>query len=419
MKRLMFFLLFTVGFLFVSYSQSFFENISIPDTGYIKCMSMNSNGDIFIGIRGKQNHHGGVLRKLKNDTIWESVCSDFLDISPTEISISNGGIIYVGTCSPLHYFFKSFDNGTTWEEVTLPGTNNIVAIEVIGSDSIMVGRNPAQPIVIHTKDNGETWQCDTVTEITNNYITDFEMSDDKELYASMNCITSGHGGIYKSNDFGESWEFDGLIDHQVYSLAINSKGDLFTGDLNVCGADPSGVYCKRKDSTNYQFVMWASSVDDMVVTDDDCLYVCSDFWIYRTPDYGETIDTIFDQLGLTMKHMCIDPDGYLWCANGVNMIKSLEPVNINGVGLDNVEKSIESKLSVFPNPVRNKANVHIEADGYKKVVIYSVDGEVMRIIDEFTDNELYLDISRYTPGIYFIYVKDVDNNQYITKILKL
>jgi predicted RNA-binding protein associated with RNAse of E/G family len=101
------------------------------------------------------------------------------------------------------------------------------------------------------------------------------------------------------------------------------------------------------------------------------------------------------------------------------MIKSLEPVNINGVGLDNVEKSIESKLSVFPNPVRNKANVHIEADGYKKVVIYSVDGEVMRIIDEFTDNELYLDISRYTPGIYFIYVKDVDNNQYITKILKL
>lgn len=401
-------------------AQSFFEEINIPDTAHIECLAVNPSGDIFIGIRPFQNYKGDILRKMQSDSTWFSLYPEQLpSFAPISMDISDSGIIYVGTCSSPNYLLKSIDNGDTWEVVQIPGTNNVVAIEAIGEDSIIVGRNPAEPIVVHSIDNGQNWDYDTVTKTTNNFIQDFEVTKNGEVYACMNCITIDHGGIYKSTDFCKTWEFDGLIDHQVFSLALNSTGDLFTGDLYVCGSSQPGVYCKKKDSTNYQHILWASGVEDMVVANEDCLYVCSDFWIYRTPDYGQTIDTIFDQLGLSMEHMCIDPLGYLWCAHPSLLIKSKEPVNGNGVGINDIDKKNKNHISVFPNPVRNRVNIQFGAGESKEIVVYGANGVIQSHYDDYHGNKLHLDTSGYLPGIYFVSVKDSNNNRYLSKFLKL
>ena len=59
-----------------------------------------------------------------------------------------------------------------------------------------------------------------------------------------------------------------------------------------------------------------------------------------------------------MEHICIDSDGFMWCANGLRLIKSLQPVSNNGVGIS--DGIYERNISVFPNPVNE-----VTTFGYK------------------------------------------------------
>jgi len=409
-------------FLMPSYifSQSFFEEISIPDTTEIKCLAHNSNGDVFIGVWDDKSYYGGILRKLKGETSWMSVCNEFPNLSPLSIDIASNGVIYVGSSNADYYCIKSENNGDSWEIITLPGTNNIVAIETVGVDSLIFGRNPAEPIVVHSTDNGMTWACDTVTMITNNYITDFEVFEG-ELYASMYCISQDHGGIYKSVDFGNSWEFDGLLDHQVFSMAFNSKGDLFTGDFGACSVPSNlcGIYYKKNGEEVYEHIIETMTVRDIVITKQDYVFFSTDFWVYGTSNYGQTIDTIFDPLGLYMEHLSIDPDGYMWGANGIRLIKSLEPVSFNGVGIE--ENNIERHLLVYPNPATESVSVHLVNVGDDCcIIVCDLYGEVCHHIDAPCSNIYHFDISSFPMGIYFIHVLDGNyTSPLITKFLKL
>lgn len=398
------------------YAQTFFEEIPIPDTVFIQCMEVNGNGDIFLGSLAEIGG-GGVYRLLKGDSLWECVYPFPNGGDPLSIEITENGTIYVGTNSGYWepYLLRSNDNGYTWEGVDVPGSESVSSIFSSGVDSIILGMNPYNPIVIYSTDAGQTWDSNPVTTVNQNYVWDFAITADQTLYLAMMCFTSNHGGVYKSIDFGETWEFDGLLNHQVSSVAVNSKGDLFSGDWYVTSSVPAGLYCKRYGSDEYQLVHEVMGIGDLVVTKQDYVYACTDYWIFNTPDYGQTINIINDSLSLKMEHLDIDNDGYLYACHSLRLIKSLQPICF---GVNIFEKK-ENCFSVFPNPVFDKLYVTNLTKGIdSKVMLFDVKGNFLFQKNIYM-NDHYLDTSDLIPGVYFLYIEDSSNDISIIKILKL
>ena len=418
MKKIIFFITLFISLVVVKpdYAQNFFEEISIPDTVFIQCMEVNGDGDIFLGSLPELGK-GGVYRLLKGDSIWECVYPFPNGGAPLSMEIMENGTIYVGTNSGYweHYLIRSFDNGDSWEGVDIPGSSSVSSIFSSGVDSIIFGINPYNPVVIHSTDAGQTWDSNPVTTVNQNYIWDFAITADQTLYLAMMCFTSNHGGVYKSIDFGETWEFDGLLNHQVSSVAVNSNGDLFSGDWYVTGSVSAGLYCKRNDSDEYHLVHEATGISDLVVSNQDYVYACTDYWIFNTPDYGQTINIIYDSLSLKMEHLDIDTEGYLYACHSLRLLRSIQTIS-SGVGIYE-EKS--DNISVFPNPVFDKLYVSNDTNiADCNVILFDINGSILSQNFISTKGK-FIDTSDLFPGIYFLYIEDSSNNIFITKILKL
>ncbi|MDD3962811.1 MAG: T9SS type A sorting domain-containing protein [Bacteroidales bacterium] len=416
MKNIIFFFTLFISLVVVKpdYAQNFFEEIIMPDTAFLRCMAINEEGDLFIGTGGN-NTIGGILRLQKGSETWETVYSYNSRNSPLCLEIADNGDIYAGGNSAAHYLIKSSDNGESWVDVEIPGGCNVVAAEFQGGDSIMIGRNPSRPIVAHTTNGGLYWFCDTITSITNNFIEDIEINSQGEVYACMYCFNSDHGGIYKSDNFGESWVFDGLLDHQIATIEFNSKGDLFSGDYYVVGNEVPGVYCKAAQSDEYELVIDAVGASDIVITNEDKLYVCTDFWIYGVSDYGQSVDTIRDELGLNICHLEIDNDGYLWGGHELRLIRSKEPVCIP-VGIK--QETTGNLLNIHPNPSNSK--FHVESlinENINNIKIFDLKGNTIIQINSINNRSETIDLSEFAAGTYIVQINYPSQTQ-SQKIIK-
>ncbi|MDD2324183.1 MAG: T9SS type A sorting domain-containing protein [Bacteroidales bacterium] len=417
MKNIIFFITLFISLVVVKpdYAQNFFEEISIPDTVFIQCMEVNGNGDIFLGSLAELGK-GGVYRLLKGDSIWECVYPFPNGGAPLSIEIMENGTIYVGTNSGYweHYLLRSFDNGDTWEGVDIPGRLNVISIYSPGEDSIILSRFTPKPTVVHTLDNGETWACDTVTTIGNNVVYDFPKAKNQSIYAAMMCFSSNHGGVYKSNDFGETWDFDGQLNHQVMSVAVNSIGDLFSADWYVTSSVTAGLYCKRHGEEEYELVQEATGIGDLVIAKEDCVYACTEFSIFYTCDYGQTIETIDDPLCQTMRHLALDNEEYLYGAHEVRLIRSLQPLGSNV----NVIEKEKMNIEVFPNPVQEVLCISAKSHNYAfSIKLFDFKGNIVSEVYEHKEYHC-LNTSDLIPGVYLLYVEDLSNKISITKILK-
>lgn len=406
--------LISFGFVKPCTAQSFFDEVMLPDTVNLWCMAISEDGNVFIGTGGDYTI-GGILRLQSGKDTWETVYSYNNIGFPLCLEIADNGDIYAGGNSAAHHFIKSSDNGESWVDVEIPGRLNVGAVEFQGADSIMVGRITSRPTVAHTINGGLDWYCDTITPVTNNIIEDIEINSQGEVYACMYCYNSNHGGIYKSDNFGESWVFDGLLDHQIATIEFNSKGDLFSGDYYVVGNDVSGVYCKTAQSDEYELVMDAMGACDIVITNKDKLYVCTEFWIYEVSDYGQSVEAIIDELGLMIRHLEIDNDGYLWGGNQVRLIKSKEPVCLP-VGLK--EETTGNLFIIHPNPSNNKFCVEsLINENINNIKIFDLNGNTRIQINSINNRSVNIDLSEFAAGTYIVQINYPSKTQ-SKKIIK-
>lgn len=95
---------------------------------------------------------------------------------------------------------RTTDGGTTWKQVTLPATikQNLVSL-ARGSDPKQIWAVGAEGTVIHSADDGETWEdIGLKKDLTLNGVT---FLDDKEGW-----ITGEFGSILHTADGGHTWE---------------------------------------------------------------------------------------------------------------------------------------------------------------------------------------------------------------------
>jgi photosystem II stability/assembly factor-like uncharacterized protein len=143
--------------------------VNIGGAGGAKALAFNSLGDLFLGSWG-----GGFWKLPAGDTVWVNLTSNVGASWIWSMLIAGNDYIYVGSR-------RSTDNGISWEDISLPGPYPCYAENSVGH--IFMG--------------------------TRSYGT----------------------GIWRSVDFGESWESINtyLPTLEIWSLAIDSDDYLYAG----------------------------------------------------------------------------------------------------------------------------------------------------------------------------------------------
>ena len=177
---------------------------------------------------------GGVWKTKDAGNTWLNISDKFFSVASIgsiDVSPSDPNILYVGTGSSKirsnvsigHGMYRSSDAGLTWTFTGLYDAGQISAVRIDPSDAntvfVAAQGNPfvanKERGVYRTSDGGKNWkQILFVSDEVGAAALQMDPTNSKVLYACMWhgqrkpwTIVSGalEGGIYKSNDGGESW----------------------------------------------------------------------------------------------------------------------------------------------------------------------------------------------------------------------
>jgi len=392
-----------------SFSQDFWEELYFPDSVSIQCLATNNQGHIFIGT-GQNNETGGVYRSTDNGQSWELVY-DNDNFGVLSIAINKDGYIYVGK-NGFEIFAVSDDNGENWEEIELPTNGNIVEILCVGSDTIYVGAaESGGGRLIRSIDSGNTWDNLFLSGNPSEFISDIAISSTGDIYVSIGGYFLNTGGVYKSGDGGETWEFLGLNNHQVFAMAINSTGDIFTGDWYTMGEEYPGIYALYNGDEEFELMLGATDCTDIVIDEDDNIYATANEWVVRSFDNGQSFEYISDELSAVLRTLHIDNNGFLFGTKKHHLVKSLSPIITS---INNYSADVNESTCVFPNPVIDILYIRTElissSTGYCKINIYDVFGNIVFENKKFFfEDIIYLNLHELEPGFYLISIQKDDN----------
>jgi len=112
---------------------------------------------------------------------------------------------------------KTTDAGETWKQIPIAATSNLNAIAATGLDNIWaVGDNS---LILHSTDAGETWERVNILPETNIQLTDIAFR------GNLGYLTGNYGTIYKTEDFGVTWNKESIADYSsvIYSINITEN----------------------------------------------------------------------------------------------------------------------------------------------------------------------------------------------------
>jgi photosystem II stability/assembly factor-like uncharacterized protein len=138
-----------------------------------------------------------------------------------------------------------------------------------------------------------------------------EMSVDGDIYLGMWGFNHP-GGIYRSLDNAQTWQYLGLDEKPIYALEVCSNGDIIAGVY-------SGIF-KSNDNGNSWYEVYYSSGNMTKITSLANGYVFAGgvdnlHGIIRSTDFGETWDTVhvFTNYGQeNVSCFAVSQDGMVW-----------------------------------------------------------------------------------------------------------
>lgn len=311
-------------------------------------------------------------------------------IAPFIVSPSNGNIVYAASAGVS----KTFNGFNNWQLTNngqpLSATSNpILSMDVSSQTTTVVyaataPQSGAESEVFVTQDGGVTWQNVTSEVLPGQrYPMDISVdpTDDATAYITYSGFGTGH--VFRTTDFGQTW--------------TDITGDLPDVPTNAVIVDP----------------LFPNNV-----------YVGNDLGVFVSIDYGETWATYQDGFptAIMIFDMKISPvDRKLRIAshgNGAYQRDLVEEPIVNTNDLVNLNMN----LSVFPNPVKDRATLSFELEKTQDLIIQILDGNgrmVRQIADwQFNSGEhnLEFNLEPLPKGAYYLRLMS-NNNQQMTKIM--
>ena len=389
-----------------SYSQDFWEIVPTPDTANLVSMTINSNGDIFLGSNG-------VYLSQDNGETWEF--KGIYGKTILAIAMDSVGNIFAGSTFKI---YKSSDYGETWNVVYYDLTN-IISFGPASPGLIFAGgQGPFG--VIRSTDYGETW--DTVLALFDNEGTkDFATTPDGTVYAGTTDYVEYGGGVYQSSDNGGTWELNGLHYHYIKALAINSYGTLYAGSTGYI----LGIFEKSQTGHNWTLLQGNVAVAAIIITQNNEIYIGCHYdggvpgGCLFSSDYGQSwILLNSGLLSNDIDHLCLSPDQYLYAIGSNTLYRSVQPI----VSINEINDC--ANISIYPNPFKADINIHVQPPFFYTesvtIQIYSIEGKLYyysHVPNKENEYAIKIDSRRWPSGLYY-YVIENDQTKISGKLLK-
>jgi len=408
-----FLLLFAVLINKPSFSQDFWEPVNGPE-GLTPAFITSIEENIFyLGT------NSGIYVSYDNCGSWENI--GLTDTIVGNILITLTDTIFL---SAVRYIYKYQNNN--WSLLFyLP-----MGVSILYEDSngnIYAGTWGG---IYKSANNGETW-TQTLIITTTAVILSIVEDSDSILYAGATNFMGGEGA-FRSLDHGDSWEYFGLHNVYVSSLAVNSNNELFAGAqghqlLNLTGA---GIYKYNKDQQEWVQIKDSLIVTTMVINSEDEIYIgrSNDFGgqggVLVSYDDGNNWQLLDSGLGTdNMKELILTPGEYIYTISGysTNTIhRSINPT----VGTD-PEISIQQPATYnYPNPFSCKTYIYYSmqtnSSGQIYLNIFDLKGDIVRsskiIRNSLSNNRIPFNSTGLVPGVYLYEIFN-DNNKCSGKMI--
>ena len=200
------------------------------------------------------------------------------------IGIDMNGRIFAW--SNINSLYLSSNDGSTW---------TITSLQTIGVNSIFTTSNnfiytggDAGKIYLST-DHGNSWTLKSNGIYYNDDIVTMFENSAGLIFAGAKCelLTGDGGGVYSSSNNGDTWSFSGLLNHDVFSLAINSSGHIFA-------AHSMGISKSTDGGSSWFYINNGLQQYDVIkaisIASNGFLYAGSWEWgggFYRSTDEGQ------------------------------------------------------------------------------------------------------------------------------------
>lgn len=266
----------------------------------------------------------GVFKTADGGGSWHAASSGLFRPPVTVVAVdpANTGTVYAGTSTSG--FFKSTDSGRSWRPAGTdlsPGASSL-AIDPQVPSTLYAGVSGVFGVV-RSADGGETWaRIGGIDSPVTTLVIDPQTP--ATLYAgSLYYTPEGyHGGIHKSTDGGDTWNYiiSGLIDPYdnfiiggISRLVIDPQAPA-TLYANVTLRRSGSKIYKTTDGGRYwspasggapEYYITALVVDPRTPT---TRYAGTDFGVYKSVDGGGSWSTANTGLSsLRIDHLVIDP----------------------------------------------------------------------------------------------------------------
>lgn len=389
-----------------AFGQEFWERIyTLPDScSRTYDIATNIQGDIFVAT------DKGLYKSSDYTEIWELVWWE--RNSPcTALDISPNGTICLGRYSPDLLF--SNDNGVSWESVEIPrpGSFDVVyRVKYFGNDTLFVlprclGHGAH---VEGSFDGGRTWACWNMGDWSLDYATDITKTIDNKLYVSLTFMgNKGRGGLYKSDDFGQSWEM-------VKSLACTGVAASKTSSKVIVSILNGGFKSSKElisnsrveDDIQIMSIMGCSFFEnDLVVANGDTTYLSID---------GGNEFVKFSEGPIGGDRIILGKDGRLYSVlrYDCHLVRSITTVE----ELLSVEEAdAECRIELYPNPTKDMVSIEITNADLSMMRILSFTGEEV-VNRQLNSGSNTINLPHLSRGIYSVIIT-TNENTFIKKLI--
>ncbi len=213
-------------------SKSFWTSTGALQGGNVYSLAPdNSTGYVYAGT------DSGVFRSNTGWTSWSQVA---YGTSVQSIAVGTNGYVFAGTSSGV---YVSTDEGVSWPSTAL--TYNILSLVVLKSGVILAGT--FNNGIYSSTDNGVNWQ--QIAYTTGAEVYSLAVDSSGNLFAgTYDPSYSGQGGVYRSTDYGQNWYQVGLPDYSINALTVSPSGKIFAG------TESNGVYASTDNGTTWTAV---------------------------------------------------------------------------------------------------------------------------------------------------------------------
>jgi len=412
-------ILILVGAILSLKSQDFWEQLYFPETADIFSIAVGDQQAIYIGSGA------GVYRSDAEGDNWNLLGLENRIVYT--VAINNNNDIYAGTSQAAQFggLFRSSDNGETWSSILpdIGAYGNILDILCLG-DTIFASLWMGDASLVRSTDNGQTWSLVFFINNGNEYVSNIVKSNSGILYLGLNAYFENMGGVYKSDDGGDNWQFIGLLNYQVSALALNSADDLFAGSWGgLSNSTSSGLYVLRSGDVEWETLLANPQVSDIIINSEDEIYFSSSWpnGVVRSLNNGETFELINEGLPIgPMGDLAIDNLGFLYVSSEFSsnfLAKTIDPT-VSISDKDNIE-SINPYI-IYPNPANNllcvKAKNKTHIFNIEIFNFYNSIGKLL-ISEHFSSTDNFIiSVSELPAGLNFVEIGD-DKIKTIAKII--